>query len=295
MEQIDNVPFVKRYVIRINLLGGQLFTDRVAWNRMIAPDAAAYHDYTRGLVTITGFRRPDALRAFQRVTVMSALFEHTMAYAVWQTLGVRFVPSSWVKLAVPTSPWDRAACGFIGCRNRAGRRRPATNPAASRRFLEFMRSSGVLDANAPVCVVTNKDDATENNPKTVTEVFPTAVVMPNNCKGQNRWRQYHQLVHCAALNSYTPDIRWLETALGIDARTQRIARTGQEIYQSLMRLSLREPTAKTDVTLVVMDRDVAEWLAQWFVPRDQVEVTGLDASGVIHHTCRRGGPGSRTR
>ena len=108
----------------------------------------------------------------------------------------------------------------------------------------------------------------------MTEVFSRAVVMPNNVRGQNRWRPYHQLVHCAALNSFTPDIRWLESALGIDARTQRIARTGQEIYQALMRLSLREPTARADVTLVVMDRDVAEWLVQWFVPRGQVEVVG---------------------
>jgi hypothetical protein len=30
-----------------------------------------------------------------------------------------------------------------------------------------------------------------------------------------------------------------------------------------------------------MDRDVAEWLPQWFDPIDQVEVIGIDSSGVI--------------
>ena len=84
--------------------------------------------------------------------------------------------------------------------------------------------------------------------------------MPHNSRGQNRFRGYHQALHCASLNSYTPDIRWMESVLGIDSKTQRIARTGQEIYQSLMRLSLRDPRSTRDVTLVVMDMEVADWL-----------------------------------
>jgi len=39
-----------------------------------------------------------------------------------------------------------------------------------------------------------------------------------------------------------------------------------------MRLSLRDPTGKHDVTLITMDRDVGEWLAQWFTPADGVIV-----------------------
>jgi hypothetical protein len=119
---------------------------------------------------------------------------------------------------------------------------------------------------------------------------PNGASLKHNVRGQNHWREFHQLIHAAALNSYTSDIRYLETVLGIDATTQRIARTGQQIYQALMRLSLRDPTAKNDVTLVVMDRDVAEWLTQWFVPRDQVEVTQIDASGVIKRRGKTGRP-----
>jgi len=73
------------------------------------------------------------------------------------------------------------------------------------------------------------------------------------------------------------DIRFLEAVLGIDAHDQRIARTGYGVYQSLMRLSLRDPTSKRDVILVVMDKDVAEWLPQWFSPSTQVVVEGVDA------------------
>jgi hypothetical protein len=274
------------------LQGNALFTDMSAWNKAVlkSNDPQVYNDYRRGLITITGFRRPDALQSFKRVTVLSALFEHTMTYAVWRKLGVRMELSLWVTLRVPTSPLGSRRLRIYWLSDQGWSKKTRDKSGGISPILQLIKDAGVLDPNAPVCVVTNKDDATEANPTVVTDVFPDAVVMPNNVRGQNRWRHYHQLIHCAALNSFTPDIKWLETALGIDARTQRIARTGQGIYQALMRLSLRDPTAKTDVTLVMMDRDVAEWLPQWFIPRDQVEVSGIDASEVIQRTLPTGRP-----
>jgi hypothetical protein len=78
---------------------------------------------------------------------------------------------------------------------------------------------------------------------------------------------------------------------GIDGQRQRIARTGQEVYQSLMRLSIRDPTSHHDVTLIVMDKDVAEWLPRWFEPADQVEVIAIDSNGVVRP---KGKPGRLT-
>ena len=115
-------------------------------------------------------------------------------------------------------------------------------------------------------------------------------MMPHNSRGQNRFRSYHQLIHCAALNAYTADIRWMEATLGIDSATQRIARTGQEVYQTLMRLSIREPSDDSDLTVVIMDRAVCEWLVRWFEPADQVEVIEIDSSGVIKRKAKTGRP-----
>jgi hypothetical protein len=82
----------------------------------------------------------------------------------------------------------------------------------------------------------------------------------------------------------------METVLGIGSKSQRIARTGQEVYQALMRLSLRDPTSDHDVALVVMDKDVAEWLPQWFTPLDQVEVSEISSAGIIRRKLKRGRP-----
>jgi hypothetical protein len=57
----------------------------------------------RGRITLSGFRRPDMLKKFRRVTVMSGLFQHTMLHAVWRQLGVKFRPSDIVRLQVPTT------------------------------------------------------------------------------------------------------------------------------------------------------------------------------------------------
>jgi hypothetical protein len=57
-----------------------------------------------------------------------------------------------------------------------------------------------------------------------------------------------------------------------------------------MRLSLRDPRSPHDVTLVVMDRDIAEWLRQWFSPIDQVEVSEIDSSGVVRRKGKSGRP-----
>jgi hypothetical protein len=270
-----------------------LFTDWELWTRMVArvdrkPD--------RGRLTISGFRRPDALKVFSRVTIMSALFRHTLAYNVWEQLGVVFRRSSLVSI--------QTARTWLGCRilriywvtDQGWSKRMRDRAGGIEAVFELIRRAGIIDQADSVCVVANKDDATQHSPNLVLSYFPKAEIMPHNSRGQNRFRSCHQLIHCAAaLNSFTPDIRWMETVLGIDSVTQRIARTGQEIYQSLMRLSLRDPRATNDVALVVMDKDVAEWLPQWFEPITQVEVNEIDSAGVVRRKGKPGRPCIRDR
>lgn len=276
------------------LQNSYLFTNKLAWDRMISWRRDDPDPYRRGTITITGFRRPDALQAFGRVTIMSALFKHTMLYAVWTTLGVRFVPSQAIPLAKTTTDLGARRLRIYWLVDQGWSKTQRDRSGGIYKILELIRDANVINLDEPVCVVVNKDDGSERNPEVVRKIFPTGIVMPHNVRGQSKWQEHHQLIHCAALNSYTPDIRWLESALGIDALTQRLGRTGQEVYQSLMRLSLREPSETHDITLVVMDKDVAEWLPQWFSPIDQVEVSEITSAGVIVRRLKPGRPKSPT-
>lgn len=271
-----------------------LFTEMAPWNAMVvgvnrkSEEAAIYN---RGLVTIIGFRRPDTLAAFRKVTIMSALFEHTMLYMVWKQLGVRFVPSREIDITDQTTHLGRRKLNIYWLYDEGWSKRVRDASGGIENVLELIRKSGVINEKAEVCVVVNKDDGGPDNPTVVRKVFPKAIVMPHNSRGQNRFRHHHQLMHLAALNAYTRDIRWLESVLGIDADKQRIARTGQEIYQTAMRTSLREPNSRHDVDIIVVDKAVAEWLVQWFEPTDQVSVFEIDSKGVIN---RKKKPGPKT-
>jgi hypothetical protein len=266
--------------------GCPIFTEWEAWVRLLSGRSGGPQ---RGQISICGFRRPDALRRFQRVTMLGALLRHSLSWAVWEALGVRFVPSPLIGLNQTTTRLGPRRLKIYWLTGDGWSKRLRDRSGGIVAVLETIRKAAVIDLNAPLCVVVNKDDGSEDNPGAVRQLFPSAQIMPHRVEGLNRFRFVDQLIHCAALNAYTPDIRFLEAVLGIDARDQRIARTGAAVYQSLMRLSLRDPTATRDVTLVVMDCDVAEWLPQWFAPSDQVEVAGIDGD-----LARKGRPGRPT-
>jgi hypothetical protein len=267
-----------------------VFAAQEPWMRLLAGRSGGPQ---RGQISICGFRRPDALKRFKRVTLMGALLRYSLAWAVWESLGVRFVPSSLVRLNQTTTWLGPRRLKIYWLTDAGWSKRLRNRSGGIIKVLEIIRAAAVIDPDAPVAVVVNKDDGSEDRPDIVRRVFPRAVILPHKVAGQNRFRHLDGLFYIAALNPYGEDIRFLEAMLGIDAHDQRIGRVGHSVYQALMRLSLRDPTGTRDVTLVVMDRDVAEWLPQWFEPPGQVEVIGI--GGEFARKGRDGRPTAGTR
>ena len=286
LEKLDDIYEYLNPVPKWLVQGASLFTDCEAWTRMVSHIGSGP---LRGQVTISGFRRPEALKSFRRATIMSALFKHTMLFDLWSQLGVEFRESNLVKINAPTTSLGSRTLRIYWLTDQGWSKRLRDRSGGIEAIFRLIKQSGIINEGETVCVCTNKDDASEDDPRVVLNNFRNAEIMPHNSRGQNRFRHYHQLIHTAALNSYTPDIRWMETVLGIDSKQQRIARAGQEIYQTLMRLSLRDPRQTHDITLVVMDKEIAEWLPQWFEPAEQVEVIEVDSSGVMRRKKSRTG------
>jgi hypothetical protein len=289
----DQVYALFSDVARWMIEGAPLFTAQGPWDRMVAPpEPGVRRPNDTGQITISGFRHPEILEGFGRVTVLSALFEHTMMYHLWKGLGVEFVPSTTIHIDAPTVPLGERKLHIYYFTDE-----PWSKTARNRRtddgtgaILDLLQKSNAIDMEQPVCVVTNKDDASEDNPQKVLEYFPNAIMMPHKVAGQNRFREYHQLIYVASLNSRTPDIKWLENVRKINSKAQRIGRTLTEIYQAIGRLSLRDEKATHDITVIVPDKDIAELLVEQFSPAEQVELHHIDASGVI---SPRGRPGPK--
>jgi hypothetical protein len=245
-------------------------------------------DHRRGLIPVFGFHRPDRLRAFRSVTIMSALFEHTMTYAVWSKLGVAFVRSQTITVDQQVTDLGTRKLRIYTLFAEGWSKRVRDRSGGIATVFKLIAERQLIDPGQPVCIVLNVDDDTPENQDKLRSAFPRYVPMPNNVRGQNEYRDHHQIAHLSALNSYTADINFIELVFDIGSPEQRIARTGLEVYQALMRTSLREPDGTHDVTLVVMDHDVALWLSQWFEPAEQVEIIAVDTGDELK---RRGRPG----
>jgi hypothetical protein len=312
-KQFDDIYEYVDPIAKWLLQNNALFTEMESWNSTVNRPKVAknqtdmlehlvgsltltpgYSNHKRGLITLTGFRRPDTLKAFGRVTVMSALFKHTMLHAVWTKLGVDFRASQTIKLAQQTTDLGKRRLRIYWLSDEGWSKRTRDLSGGIENILKVIRDSGVINIKRPVCITVNKDDGSEKDDTMVREIFGKAVVMPHNVRGRNFWMDHHQMIYCAALNSYTSDIRWMESVLGIDSTAQRIGRAGQETYQTLMRLSLRKPEGRSNITLVVMDKDIAEWLVQWFTPTNQVEVIQIE-NQVIRKKKGTGSKGGRPR
>lgn len=269
--------------------GAELFTAKKAWRSMLKEDTDPNRH--RGQVTIAGFRRPDSLAKFRSVTVLSALFTHTVTYHLWSRLGVKFVRTTDIKQRQTSLGKRKLQIYWLS--DQGWSKKVRDRSGGITKVLDLIKDAGVINPEQSVCAVVNKDD-TEQDPAVVKKVFNNAIILPHNTRGRNDWRHEHQLIYLPALNSFTSDIRWVES-LGIDADKQRIARVGQDAYQTLMRLSLREPSERANVTVVVVDKDVAEWLSQWFSPEAQVEVSEIDSRGVIWRKRGSGRQGGRPK
>lgn len=274
---------IPRWVVQ----GAPLFTDIARWENTVNPPEGK-RQWNSGVLTICGFRRPDLLTNFAHVTVMSALFRYTMLHAVWTRLGINFVPSSEIKLTKRVTSLGRRKLRIYWLTDQGWSKKARDKAGGIRRVLQLIKDKEVIDPKQSVCVVVNKDDGSESDPSVVKEVFPNGMILPHDTRGRNNYQDNHQIIYCAALNSYTPDIRWIEKVLEIDSYNQRIGRLGQAVYQSSMRLSLRNPRAQKDVTIVVIDKDVAEWLKQWF--HGDVEVHEIDSTDVIRQRGKAGRP-----
>ena len=138
----------------------------------------------RGRLTISGFRRPEPLKAFGRVTMMSALFEHTHLHDVCEQLDVQFKPSSLVRVSEKTTPLGSRRLKIYWLTDQGWSKRTRDRSGGIGPIFDLIVRSGVLDPAETTCLITNLDDASEADPHMVFEHFgKNAVIMPHNCRG----------------------------------------------------------------------------------------------------------------
>jgi hypothetical protein len=273
-----------------------LFTHKGNWLHMIrgpSDEKVKDNDMVKGRITITGFRRPDRFLDFRKVTIMSALFDSTMLQNLWSRLGIEFKQSLDIQLNIKTVSLGSRRLRIGWLTDTIWSKYSRKKSGGIEVIFDIIAKSGLIDRTQQVGIVLNKDDA--DNLDTITGIrkaFPKYKVLPHNVRGSNVWIHLNQLVYVAALNPVRTDVMWKERALGIDSVTQRLGRVGHEIYQTLMRLGIRLPEGTDDITVVVSEKMIADWLVQHFSPTEQVEVIPIDDGGRIYKPKPSGRPKS---
>lgn len=202
--------------------------------------------------------QPSFFKGFKQVVLLGACFEETLLNLLWSAQGVRFkpfkLPLRYTRhqngdllriLYVTDEPWSKSI-----------RDRKTGDQSGSVLDLALDRCRTRL-GDAPFIWMGNKDLSDG--------VFgvPNAIRLPNSPHGLNEFQHVHNVVVLSALNPSPGHFAFLESR-GVDGEAVRTAGYRQAVYQAVMRSSLRDPDDRTAKTVVVMDRDTADWLAAKF-------------------------------
>lgn len=290
------------------ILGGaELFTRQEPWDTLNKPlekmTTAERNDYFRGRISIAGFRRPDGFRLFQKTTVMCALAKHTMMHDLWSKLGVRWTKSKDIDVDTPLLDLGSRRLDIYWLSDQGWSKYLRDKSGGIDGVLKLISEARtphghhIIPLREPILLQLNRDDAqpdgagrTRQDRVDWRKHWPNATLLPFAVHGLDQFKSRHILVHVAALNPFGEDITWLEKTIGVSSKQQREARLGQQIYQTLCRLSIRNPQATSNITCVVADKSVAEFLSRCF--HGQVRVLEIPSAGVIK---RREKPGPKPK
>jgi hypothetical protein len=215
-------------------------------------------------VTSHSMLQPSMFDGFERVIMLGACFEESLMNHVWSAQGVRFKPFRSKHFTNDLRYQKHLNGGLL-------RIKYATDEPWSKalrdRVLDEAAGTTVLDAilekvraevgDEPFVWMGNKDlgDGTFNGLE--------AERLPNSPHGRNDFQDFHTAVILSALNPPPAHFAFLESK-GVNGAAVRTGGYRQATYQAVMRCSLRNPDDLNPKTVIVMDRDTAEWLAALF-------------------------------
>lgn len=203
--------------------------------------------------------QPSMFEGFKKVIVLGACFEESLMNILWSNQGVEFRPfpmklrydrhrnGDLVRILYATDePWSKTL------RDRVPD--PTTKATVFDAVLEKVRAEV---GDQPFVWMANKDKDDS--------IFKglEATRLPNSPHGLNEFEGFHTAVILSALNPPPAHFNFLDTH-GVSGDAVRTGGYRQAVYQAVMRCSLRNPDDQTPKTIVVMDRDTAEWLARLF-------------------------------
>ncbi|KAK46359.1 hypothetical protein BG58_11065 [Caballeronia jiangsuensis] len=220
-----------------------------SWDKVVSGEEMGKHQ-----ITTFSLLKPQSFNKYRTVTIMGAMFKDSVLYLLWQrevefiehaaiasNLSMRFhtngelltikylFDGTWSKTLKETK------IGSVTVANRA------------REVIEELMGEEMF------LYAANTTDAP----------MDLGIRVANVCHGLNKYKHIHNVVFFSALNASPQNYAFMGE-VGVSPELLRRARGYQTLYQTIMRTSLRNPADTNSKTVVVMDKESAEYLSLFF-------------------------------
>ncbi|PYG25090.1 hypothetical protein [Pelagimonas varians] len=204
--------------------------------------------------------------AFAEIILMGAAFQNSLLGLIWPHLDLKIEPHNDIGEGLR---YHRHDCGsrlqiqylFETDWSKSFRRKSSTCNAAPQNNLDLLVDAVAKTFQGEDFVyLVNKDVADEAALKFD---HVGGQKLPNAPWGLNTYQHIHNAGILSALNP-TPAHVGFFTYMGLDGNAVREALYHSQVYQAIMRTSLRDPKSKQQVRVVLPDRKCAEAIANMF-------------------------------
>ncbi len=209
--------------------------------------------------------RGQADMRFAEVIIMGAAVEISMLRRIWPAMDVQFVQHE----QIGTKPrYSKHTCGdrlsiqyvFETDWSKSFAGKTSTLDGSEITNFDVLQyTCDVVLENQPFVYLINKD----REKRFKTHFIASGTQLPNSPWGLNRYQGFHNAAVLSALNPTPPHLGFLDH-LCQNSYTVRDALFHSQIYQAVMRSSLRDINATEQVQVLVPDRSSAAALAKYF-------------------------------
>lgn len=208
--------------------------------------------------------KPSVFDPFRSVTAMSALFERTLMFKIWESLGVEWSVNEWINKSLRYSSHDgsRTTLNYLFKDNWSKAKANKKWPGQSEYDVLTM-------AMAEAENIVNGHDfiKTVNNSHTsaLMDVMPDGTKVSSLSHGLNSFQDRTAAIFLSALNPSPFLLSFVETVTGLDSDDLIADMYEMALYQTMCRVNIRNPDDKRPSVMVVPDYRAAEFLQTQFV------------------------------
>ncbi|EPR18084.1 hypothetical protein M527_14040 [Sphingobium indicum IP26] len=208
--------------------------------------------------------KPSVFDPFRSVTAMSALFERTLMFKIWKSLGVEWSVNEWINKNLRYSSHDgsRTTLHYLFIDKWSKAKSNKKWPGQSE-YDVFTRAL----AEAEHIVSGHDFIKTVNNSHTsaLMDVMPDGTKVSSLSHGLNSFQDRTAAIFLSALNPSPFLLSFVETVTGLDADDLTADMYEMALYQTMCRINIRNPNDKRPTVMVVPDKRAADFLQTQFI------------------------------